>query len=610
MHFVKLRLSGFKSFVDTTELLIEPGLTGVIGPNGCGKSNLLEALRWVMGETSAKSMRGSGMEDVIFAGAATRPPRNYAEVALAIDNTERRAPAAFNETDEIEIVRRIARELGSTYKSNGKEIRARDAQTLFADASTGAQSPSLVRQGQIAELINAKPKARKRVLEEAAGIGGLHARRHEATLRLNSAESNLARVVEVLTQLEAREATLRREAERAERYKTLSKELRLSEAILQFRRWRDADREATQSADSIGRTASIAGAAAQAAAEAATRRLALEESVPKLREEEAIARALHQKLEIERRSLGAREEEARRAADRLQAQTENLAKDSAREEAICADARDMLGRVESEAAALAAGAEDAGAAAAAIEEARADEAACAETVRTAEAHLDRLNADAARQAAERDGAAARELELKATLERLSRETTEAEDRLAALGDDIAEAEAAVEEAAAGREEAAMAIEEADEASSTAEAARLEAEAAASAARAARGEIDGAVKALSAEATQLARVVEGRSTAATPVLDRLAGADGYEAALGAALGDGLRAGLEEDGATGPAWRTLGALASPKALPDRRHAARRHRVRSTGSRSAIVANRFGRSSRRDLGCRRRSNPGKVW
>ena len=218
MRFDRLRLSGFKSFVDPTELVIAEGLTGVVGPNGCGKSNLLEALRWVMGENRPTAMRGGGMEDVIFAGAATRPARNFAEVSLVLDNSERLAPAGFNDSDQLEVVRRITRDVGSAYKANAKDVRARDIQMLFADASTGAHSPALVRQGQISELINARPQARRRILEEAAGISGLYQRRHEAELKLNGAEANLSRVDDVLEQLAQQLGQLARQARQAARY--------------------------------------------------------------------------------------------------------------------------------------------------------------------------------------------------------------------------------------------------------------------------------------------------------------------------------------------------------------------------------------------------------
>src|SRR6476660_7177971 len=194
MKLTRLRLLGFKSFVEPTDFMIEPGLTGVVGPNGCGKSNLVEALRWVMGETSFKSMRASEMDDVIFAGTNNRPPRNTAEVSIRIDNTKHQAPAQFNESDTIDVTRRIEREKGSVYRINGNDVRARDVTTLFADASTGSRSPALVHQGRIGEIIQAKPEQRRRVLEEAAGIAGLHARRHEAELRLKAAETNLLRV--------------------------------------------------------------------------------------------------------------------------------------------------------------------------------------------------------------------------------------------------------------------------------------------------------------------------------------------------------------------------------------------------------------------------------
>ena len=217
VQFNKLRLRGFKSFVDGTDLEIAPGLTGIVGPNGCGKSNLVEALRWVMGETSAKQMRGTEMEDVIFSGTQDRPSRNIAEVTLTLDNTERKAPAQFNDTDELDVTRRIEREKGSSYRINGKEARAKDVQLLFADQSTGARSPSMVGQGRIGELIQAKPQARRALLEEAAGISGLHSRRHEAELRLRAAEQNLERLDDVVSELDSQIESLKRQARQASR---------------------------------------------------------------------------------------------------------------------------------------------------------------------------------------------------------------------------------------------------------------------------------------------------------------------------------------------------------------------------------------------------------
>ena len=237
MHFARLRLSGFKSFVDATDVAIEPGLTGVVGPNGCGKSNLVEALRGVMGETSAKKMRGDDMDHVIFGGTDKRPARNIAEVCLGVDNTSRTAPAGFYDFDELDLQRRIERGSGSDYRINGKLVRARDVQLLFADNASGANSPALVSQGRIGTIINSKPTERRVLLEEAAGITGLHSRRHEAELRLRSADENLVRLDDVLVQLDAQLGGLRKQARQAVRYRTISEQIRQVEATLLHLQW-------------------------------------------------------------------------------------------------------------------------------------------------------------------------------------------------------------------------------------------------------------------------------------------------------------------------------------------------------------------------------------
>jgi chromosome segregation protein len=243
VDFKKLRISNFKSFVDPVEISIGEGLTGVVGPNGCGKSNLVEALRWAMGETSYKSMRTNSMDDVIFAGTENRPERNFAEVSLVLDNSERNAPKEYNNEETIEVTRRVERESGSAYRINGKDIRARDVQMLFADVSTGARSPSLVRQGQIDELISQKPEQRRRILEEAAGISGFHVRRHEAELRLKAAQVNLERLDDILKEMSSQVRSLKKQAREASRYKALSEDIRKSQAIVFAVKYQIIDKE-------------------------------------------------------------------------------------------------------------------------------------------------------------------------------------------------------------------------------------------------------------------------------------------------------------------------------------------------------------------------------
>ncbi len=352
MHINRLRLLGFKSFVEPTELVIEKGLTGVVGPNGCGKSNLLEALRWVMGETSHKSMRAASMDDVIFNGTTTRPPRNMAEVTIFIDNTDRKAPAEFNDQEMLEITRRIEREAGSAYRINGKDVRARDVRILFEDAATGARSPALVRQGQIAELVNAKPEHRRRILEDAAGVAGLHSRRHEAELRLKAAEQNLARIGDILGQLNSQIESLKRQARQARRYKEISAEIRKLDALVLHLRWTEAQNQVAAEERSLQEQLELLAHATEAEAHALQGEIDAASAIPPLREEEAAKAAVLHRFRVEQENL---EREAKRMADRqaeLEGRLSQLKRDYAREEMLISEAKETLARLEAEAQAI------------------------------------------------------------------------------------------------------------------------------------------------------------------------------------------------------------------------------------------------------------------
>src|ERR1700728_588974 len=298
MKLTRLRLIGFKSFVEPTDFEIEPGLTGVVGPNGCGKSNLVEAVRWVMGEASYKAMRASEMDDVIFSGNNQRPGRNHAEVSVLIVNSDRKAPALFNDTEALEVSRRIMREQGSTFRVNGREVRARDVTTLFADASTGSRSPALVHQGRIGEIIQARPDQRRRVLEEAAGISGLHARRHEAELRLKAAEQNLARAEDVIGQLAAQVASLKTQARQAVRYRNISGQIRRTEALLLHLRWIAAKAEVADAERTKDEAVRVVAERTSKQTVATTRRAEVAAGLPALPEAEARAAAALQRLLI------------------------------------------------------------------------------------------------------------------------------------------------------------------------------------------------------------------------------------------------------------------------------------------------------------------------
>jgi chromosome segregation protein len=527
-----------------------------VGPNGCGKSNLLEALRWVMGANSAKAMRAGGMDEVIFAGSSNRPSRNHAEVALTIDNADRRAPAAFNEHPVIEVVRRIDKGAGSTYRINGREVRARDVQLLFADASTGSNSPALVRQGQISELIAAKPQNRRLILEEAAGVSGLHSRRHEAELRLRAAEVNLDRLEDVARELETTLARLKREARQAERYKKLSAEIRALQGAVLYARWAEAQAAAERlGAEAAAAVRAVEETARQAAA-ATSQAAAAEQAIKPLREAETIAAAVLHKLAIDKDRLD-REHEAHAAEiARLEGELERLATDRAREAHIVEDAQAALARLAETLAGLEAAI--AGAPQRLPElQAEADRAEAARAA--ADAEVERLAGELATQEAQARAAAARVEEAQARASRTRRALEQARGEREVLGGGLSP-QAAEAKAELDAAEAALATVRAGlDAAEERRAAAVEAE---GLAREAARKSDEQLGRLTAEARALAQLVaQARRGGFAPALDSVSPERGYEAALAAALGDDLDAALDP---TAPAFWG-GREAAPPAWP---------------------------------------------
>ncbi|MEQ8267235.1 MAG: chromosome segregation protein SMC [Parvibaculum sp.] len=561
MKFNRLRLSGFKSFVDPTDLIIEPGLTGVVGPNGCGKSNLLEAMRWVMGENSFKNMRGSGMEDVIFAGTAGRPARNHAEVVLYIDNGDRSAPPAYNDSDTIEVSRKIERDQGSTYRINGREVRARDVQLLFADASTGAHSPALVRQGQIAQLISSKPISRRRILEEAAGITGLYTRRHEAELRLKAAETNLTRLDDVVAQVESQLASLKRQARQAVRYRNLSGQIRETEAILLHLRWSQAVETLTQSEERLAATDIRVAELTREAAAAITMETEVADRLPPLREKEAESAARLHRLTVERDNLDAEETRARDQAGRLTARLDQIGQDLGRERDLIEDTRGAIGRLDTEAQELR-GAEQGQAEAQTEAEARVGD--TQDRLETSERELDQLNQEIARLSAERTSLV-RTIEAgRQRIEKLERQLGEIAHERETLSD-AEEKKAQIALQSVELEDAAGRVAAAERAALEAEEARRAAQEAEKAAREPMQLADRAAGDLAAEAKTLADLLAvGESDLWPPVIDAVSVEHGYETALGAALGDDLA--VPEDAAAPIHWDALPAFETTPPLPE--------------------------------------------
>jgi chromosome segregation protein len=561
MKLTRLRLHGFKSFVEPTDFVIEPGLTGVVGPNGCGKSNLVEALRWAMGETSHKSLRAADMDAVIFAGSGNRPARNHAEVVMTIDNSERTAPAAVNDSQFLEISRRIEREAGSVYRINGRDVRARDVQLLFADAATGARSPALVHQGKIGEIIQAKPEQRRRVLEDAAGVAGLHARRHEAELRLKAAETNLTRVEDVIGQLAGQIDGLKKQARQAIRYREVAAKVRKAEALLYHLRWIEAQAGVSETTHIHDLAVREMAERTREQAEAARIQAIRASELPALREAEARAAAGLQRLTSAREMLDREEARAQERVAELDRRLTQFSADIAREQQQTADADAALQRLEAEdaelkeeiksrvekrsgvdgrvseaEATLAAAERLFGELTTALADLTAKRRQFEGNVRTHRDRLARLDQDIAN--VERDE------------QKLAQETS-------ALGD-LAALASAVEASQQNRANCEGAVQAAEAGHATARA-KLEA------ARAPLNEADKRVQRLETEARTISKIVNGETKNLwPPIIDGITVAKGYEKAIGAALGDDLDAPV--DPSAPMRWTHAETTEGDPALPD--------------------------------------------
>jgi chromosome segregation protein len=561
MKLTRLRLHGFKSFVEPTDFLIEPGLTGVVGPNGCGKSNLVEALRWSMGETSYKSLRAADMEAVIFAGTNNRPSRNHAEVVMTIDNTDHTAPAALNDLDILEVSRRIERGAGSVYRINGREVRARDVQILFADAATGARSPALVHQGKIGEIIQAKPEQRRRVLEDAAGIAGLHARRHEAELRLRAAETNLTRAEDVIGQLSSQIDGLKKQARQAIRYRDLAGKVRKAEATLFHLRWLAAHAGVAEAARNHDLTVRELAERTREQAEAARVQAIRATELPGLRDNEARAAAGLQRLTSARDQLDREESRAKERAVELERRLTQFAADIARERQQSSDAGEALARLEAEDATLKdeikARVELRNGADSRVAEAEA-------TLATAEQTFSRLTTALADVTAKRNQFEANVRNHQNRLARLDQEIANVEGEIARLAgetggfgnlDDLAAAIAAAQ----------AALSSAETTTREREAAHIAARQTLDASRAPVVEADKRVQRLETEAKTIAKIVNGETKNLwPPIMDGTHVGKGYEKALGAALGDDLDAPV--DPSAPMRWSEIAGIEDDPALPD--------------------------------------------
>jgi len=539
--FNQIRLTGFKSFVEPTDFQIEPGLTGVVGPNGCGKSNLLEAIRWVMGANSAKAMRGKAMDDVIFSGTKQRPGRNQAQVLLTIDNSARIAPPLFNDDDTLEVTRLITKGQGSKYQVNGKTVRAKDIQLLFADASTGANSPALVRQGQINELISAKPENRRRILEEAAGISGLHTRRHEAELRLRAAETNLSRLDDVIQQIDSQLLNLRRQSRQANRYKRLAGQIHEYKALLWLKRWNAALETLTGSQEALQICETQVQDTAAIAAELTTKTANLAGLLEPKREEQIIAAAVLGRLNAAKDALEEDEHAAKSELRKLEGQIEQLRTDIIREESIVEDAQEAEARLKSEFDHLSAMQDTS----AALDVASDEAAKAIEARTTLERDYNELSRRSAAQAAKQEGAEREYNQAKTRLDRLIEDQSKAKSALERLAQGETPANSHNLFASAAKD-AFKSLEAARESEQTLMQERSAAEDADGVARDALNDAKQSLSKLTAESEALKKILSRNNRAPwTPAISQLDVDKGYEQALVAALGEDLHAAIKDD-----------------------------------------------------------------
>mgnify|MGYP006275735505 CR=1 FL=1 len=560
MHITELRIAGFKSFVDPQEFPVETGLTGIVGPNGCGKSNLLEALRWVMGASSAKAMRGGEMDDLIFSGSEARPARETAEVTLVLDNSDRTAPAEFNASDTLEVLRRLRRGAGSTYKLNGRTVRGKDIQLLFADASTGANSPSLVRQGQISELIASKPQNRRRILEEAAGIAGLNSRRHEAELKLRAAETNLERLTEVTAEVERQLESLKRQARKARKYKALSEEIAALDAYVAHLKWEAALDAREAAGDALKTARDDVERLTREEAVAETRRIEAGEGLGPLREAEATASARLGQAKIALARLETERKSAEDAARRLEAEKARLIEDMEREQAACEEAETAIAAARAELDALPV--EDGEENEAREAEARAALDAAGARLKSAEAEADQAQERLAEARARREAARANEDAARKRVAKLEAEARRLAEDVSQLPDmDALSAQS--QQAAAMENDTQSRLDAAQEAVESAEARLAEAREAETAIEPERAEADQAVRTLEAEIAGLKRLLRrAEGPKAPPVIERIRTANGYEKAVAAALGDDLQAPTDRGAALYWAGREMTATPLPE------------------------------------------------